>query len=155
MNYNEYKAPAGKVLFNLDTFTYGNTILSAHDLNLIVLDKEEAENLAEEYRQREEAFHEEEQRKAQEEEQNRINQPQEEEPQIQTYSLRDEAAIMALNEDGEYEEVIEEDNSTNETTEEVNDLDVYKKNKLAELLLKGVKINSSEMIHEVKTTKYI
>lgn len=47
MKYNEYKSSNGKVLLNIENFTYGNTILSTKDLSakLIEVDK----SIAEEY----------------------------------------------------------------------------------------------------------
>lgn len=45
MAYKEYKAKQGKVLFNIDTFSWGNSIMTRPDsnLNLIEMTKEEAE----------------------------------------------------------------------------------------------------------------
>lgn len=42
MKYNEYKAPSGKVLLNLDNFTYGNTMISMFELNVIAVNEEDA-----------------------------------------------------------------------------------------------------------------
>ena len=49
--YYEYNAINGKVLFNLKTFTFGNTILSSKDLStkLITLDLEKAKEYSQEY----------------------------------------------------------------------------------------------------------
>lgn len=49
--YYEYNAINGKVLFNLKTFTYGNTILSNKDLStkLITLNLKEAQQYSQEY----------------------------------------------------------------------------------------------------------
>lgn len=45
MAYKEYKAKQGKVLFNIDTFSWGNQIMTRpdNDFNLIEMTKEEAE----------------------------------------------------------------------------------------------------------------
>ena len=45
MAYKEYKAKPGKVLFNIDTFTWGNQIMTRleNEFNLIEMDKETAE----------------------------------------------------------------------------------------------------------------
>lgn len=45
MAYKEYKAKPGKVLFNINTFTWGNQIMTRleNEFNLIEMDKETAE----------------------------------------------------------------------------------------------------------------
>lgn len=51
MEYKEYKASEGKVLFNIDNFTYGNMMLCSVDtvLNLIEVNKEDAEEYQKTY----------------------------------------------------------------------------------------------------------
>ena len=51
MEYKEYKASEGKVLFNIDNFTYGNMMLCSADtvLNLIEVNKEDAEEYQKTY----------------------------------------------------------------------------------------------------------
>lgn len=51
MKYKEYKASEGKVLFNIDNFTYGNMMLCSVDtvLNLIEVNKEDAEEYQKTY----------------------------------------------------------------------------------------------------------
>ena len=51
MEYKEYKASEGKVLFNIDNFTYGNKMLCSVDtvLNLIEVNKEDAEEYQKTY----------------------------------------------------------------------------------------------------------
>lgn len=150
MEYNEYKAPKGKVLFNVENFTYGNTMLSVHDLNLIVLDKEEAEQLYQEYLKK--------QNETAEAEQNEVQDNPEE--QIQTFSSRMRQAnisTMSLNEDGEYE-VDEESDSMQESAEDDSQkspLELFKKDKIADLLVKGVSFDQSKINCIKQTTKYI
>lgn len=51
MEYKEYKASEGKVLFNIDNFTYGNMMLCSVDtvLNLIEVNKEDVEEYQKTY----------------------------------------------------------------------------------------------------------
>lgn len=94
MTYNEYKANEGKVLLNLNNFTYGNTILSKHDLSsrLIELDKSVAEKYANKYsKQMEEYYNKQEKVKSNEQ-------------------------IMILDENGIYSENTEENNIDSITT---------------------------------------
>lgn len=116
MEYNEYKAPEGKVLFNTDDFTYGNTILSMHNLNLIVLDKEQAEQLQNEYNAKQEeaskmreslmrAYYEQEQetRDIEDAEIEEIIEDNAEQPEAQTFSLRRSTPKQEVNPDEEVE----------------------------------------------------
>lgn len=111
MTYNKYIAPAGKVLFNTENFTYGNTILSVHDLNLIILDEKEAEKLYQEYLAKE----------------NKINEERNKEQASD--EANNEAVAMVLNEDGVYEE---------ESRQPLLD---FRKEKLIELMAKGVNLS--------------
>ena len=45
MEYYEYKAQDGKVLFNPERGTYGDTILSKYQLNFYVIDRDLAKQL--------------------------------------------------------------------------------------------------------------
>lgn len=149
MNYNEYKAPDGKVLFNLDNFTYGNTILSIHNLNLVVLDKEEAERLSNEY-EAEKRRIEEEQRKLEEEskhkKENNIEEDNSEDYGIQT---------MSLDEEGFYVEDATEEEINNSKVNELSDIEKHKQNAIASLLARGILIDKSDVIINTKETKYI
>lgn len=51
MSYKEYKAKEGKVLLNIDTFSWGNVILcgDAITLNLIEVNKEDADYYSKKY----------------------------------------------------------------------------------------------------------
>lgn len=122
MEYNEYKAPAGKVLFNTDNFTYGHTMLSAFNLNLIVLDEAEAERLSSEYQAKE--------KEVQEAEINKEEVKEETVVKPSPLKARGMVSTMSMNEDGVYEE-----------TEEVNSLEDFKRNHIASLLAKGVSFN--------------
>lgn len=94
MTYNEYKANNGKVLLNLNNFTYGNTIISKHDLSskLIELDKSVAEKYANEYYKRIEEYY------------------------NQQEKVKSDEHIMTLDEDGTYSENTEENNIYSITT---------------------------------------
>lgn len=138
MKYNKYVAPKGKVLFNTEDFTYGNTILSAYDLNLIILEEAEAKSLSNAYRNEQDKFKEEEQQNT------KIESNEEEQPVTFANKTRSNIATMVLNDAGEYEE-IEEDKDP---------LIEFKKEKLIELLAKGVNMNPE--INKIKVnTKYI
>lgn len=132
MTYNKYTAPQGKVLFNTENFTYGNTILSIHDLNLIVLDEEEAEALYDQYLKEQEAIKE-------------VEQENETNTESIPFKARSNAnvALMALNDEGEYEEAVEDD-----------PLLTFRKEKLIELMAKGVNLNPNINKQEL-TTKHI
>lgn len=138
MKYNEFKAPTGKVLFNLDNFTYGNTILSAFDLNLIVLDKEEAEQLANEYIEKQEEIR----------QQETINTDNEND-EVQSSpakARRMNVATMNLNEDGEYEEVADEPK---------DELIEFKQQHIANLIARGILLDKTNVICNIKNTQYI
>lgn len=143
MNYFEYKAPKGKVLFDLENFTYGNTVISVTEMNLIVLDKKEAEALSKAYQEEQERLREEE-RIAEEE---RIKQEQngEANQEVQTFKARANNSIstLALNDEGEYEETVEDP------------LLAFRKDKIIELMAKGVNFNSDNINKEIKSTKYL
>lgn len=143
MNYNEYKAPDGKVLFNLDDFTYGNTILSIHNLNLVVLDKEEAERLSNEY-ETEKRRIEEEQRKLEE---SKLK----EENNSENYGIQ----TMSLDEEGFYVEDATEEEINNSKVNELSDIEKHKQNAIASLLARGILIDKSDVIINTKETKYI
>lgn len=46
---NTYKANTGNCLLNLDDFTWGNTVLSNNDLNLIEVSQNDGKELHEKY----------------------------------------------------------------------------------------------------------
>lgn len=121
MAYNEYIAPKGKVLFDVNDFTYGNTVLSAHNLNLVILDKEEADALMKAYQEKEEEI------RAKEREENKPKEEVQEESNV---------AVMALNDEGEYEEVQEVKEQS---------LEDFKREHIAGLLAKGIVINSNDI----------
>lgn len=52
MEYKEYKASEGKVLFNIDNFTWGHQMLCSKDktLNLIEINREDAEAYEDRYK---------------------------------------------------------------------------------------------------------
>lgn len=52
MEYKEYKASEGKVLFNIDSFTWGHQMLCSKDktLNLIEINREDAEAYEDRYK---------------------------------------------------------------------------------------------------------
>lgn len=52
MEYKEYKASKGKVLFNIDNFTWGHQMLCSKDktLNLIEINREDAEAYEDRYK---------------------------------------------------------------------------------------------------------
>lgn len=124
MAYNEYIAPKSKVLFDINDFTYGNTVLSAHNLNLVILDKEEADVLMKAYQEKEEEI------RAKEREENK---PKEE---VQENQEESNVAVMALNDEGEYEEIQEVKEQS---------LEDFKREHIAELLAKGIVINSNDI----------
>ena len=132
MEYNEYKAPKGKVLFNVEDFTYGHAMLSVFDLNLVAIDIEEAEKLSKAYNDRKEEL-----RQKEEEKHN----------EVQDDSPIEDAVPMMLNEDGEYEEV--------SSDEQEDDLLIFKREKVAELLVKGVNFNRSQEFCTKKNTEII
>ena len=51
--YYEFKALEGKALFNIDTFNYGNTIVTKHDISaqLVSLSNEKAEEYYNKYQE--------------------------------------------------------------------------------------------------------
>lgn len=160
MKYNEYKAPKGKMLFNLDDFTCGNTILSAHDLNLVILDKEEAERLSKEYQEAKDKAQEEEMKAREQAEQEAFNQEQNvlqmRKAKARTIS-EDSIQTMELDENGEYVESIEDNNeSVSDEVDNVNiKMEEFRKNNIATLLSKGVILNNKDIIHSVKETQFI
>lgn len=143
MNYNEYKAPEGKVLFNLDNFTYGNTILSIHNLNLVVLDKEEAEILSNEY--------EAEKRRIEEEQRKLEKSKLKEENNSEDYGIQ----TMSLDEEGFYVEDDTKEEINNSKVNELSDIEKHKQNAIASLLARGILIDKSDVIINTKETKYI
>lgn len=156
MKYNEYKAPQGKMLLNLDDFTCGNTMLSVYELNVIVVDKEEAERLSNEYRAKQEEIIEAEMkaeealREAPEDEINpMIDSPQ-------SYSLQSVAEDAILADSIEDENCIAHMSDTPEDSRQQDtQLQDFKRNAIAELLLKGVKADKSDVILNQHETKYI
>ena len=157
MKYNEYKAPQGKMLLNLDDFTCGSTMLSVHELNVIVVDKEEAERLSNEYRAKQEEIIEAEM-KAKEA---LRNAPEEAETSPvmdspQAYSLQSVAEDAILADSIEDENCIAPMSDTPEDSEQQGtQLQDFKRNAIAELLLKGVKADKSDVILNQHETKYI
>lgn len=165
MKYNEYKAPNGKVLFNPENFTYGNTILSRFELNFIVLDKEEAEALAEEYRLKDEALKKEQEEEIQKiEEELRQQQIEEVQPQINRAKTRsiseDSIQTMSLNEDGEYiedesSEEVQENDFDKITNQKQKELEDFKRNHIASLLSRGVPFNNKDVTKIEHETQHI
>lgn len=145
MEYNEYKAPPGKFLVNLENFTCGSTMLSVHELNVVVVDREIADQMCKEYYEKQEALKE---QRIKEEEQRR-----EEEFNNQN-NEEDIATETVLNENGEYEEVAPKARSKARAVSlsEEDELQNFKKDKLNELILLGVKFDKSDVTLNKKET---
>lgn len=142
MKYNEYKAPSGKVLLNLDNFTYGNTMISMFELNVIAVNEEDAQRLSQEYR------------KIMEDQEKQMNNiPSEDAPQ--TMSLR-ESDMQSIAEDAVLEG---EEPSEIQPIPDVDELKVqledFKKNSIADLLLKNIKFDKSDVVLNQHESKYI
>lgn len=120
MAYKEYKAKPGKVLFNIDTFTWGNQIITRleNEFNLIEMDKETAEYYSTTFT---------------ESEQNLRDNFRAQNKNIENAN----ESVMTLNENGVYSET--ENTEVNIDTQ-IEDL---KSKLLKDILSKGYSINSN------------